>query len=58
MSIFSGCDKPRFDEERRISHDDDAKATKENDSSVMEEVNESELQVSIVSFCACCMFRN
>eukprot|EP00095_Tigriopus_kingsejongensis_P003666 maker-scaffold11_size778918-snap-gene-3.18 protein:Tk03666 transcript:maker-scaffold11_size778918-snap-gene-3.18-mRNA-1 annotation:"PREDICTED: neurobeachin-like" len=40
----SGCDKPNFDEERRMSHDS-TKIIKQDDSSMMEEVTESELQL-------------
>ena len=42
----AGCDKPRFNEERRVSEDTVGKTIKETDSSVMEEVGEVELQVS------------
>ena len=42
----AGCDKPRFNDERRVSEDTVGKTIKETDSSVMEEVGEVELQVS------------
>ena len=45
-SVSAGCDKPRFNEERRVSEDTVGKTIKETDSSVMEEVGEVELQVS------------
>ena len=44
--LSAGCDKPRFNEERRVSEDTVGKTIKETDSSVMEEVGEVELQVS------------
>ena len=45
-SVSAGCDKPRFNDERRVSEDTVGKTIKETDSSVMEEVGEVELQVS------------
>ena len=43
LFLFSGCDKPRFNEERRVSHD--SKSMRDTDSSMMEEVNEADLHV-------------
>ncbi len=42
LKLLSGCDKPHFDEERRLSHEDDKTI---RNSSVMEEASENDLQV-------------